>query len=93
MGINRLDLIQARGGYKLPEGAPETLGLEVSGTVVETGTACQKGFADGDEVIALLNGYVWLYMCICVFVHVFVCLCVWACGCVDVRVRTMMRLI
>lgn len=56
VGVNQLDLIQARGGYKLPEGASETLGLEVSGTVVQVGKECQKGFADGDEVIALLQG-------------------------------------
>jgi len=55
VGINQLDLIQARGGYKLPPGASDVLGLEVSGTVVQAGPDCRKGFADGDEVMALLS--------------------------------------
>ena len=54
-GVNQLDLIQARGGYKLPPGASETLGLEISGTVIQVGIKCQKGFVEGDDVIALLT--------------------------------------
>jgi NADPH:quinone reductase-like Zn-dependent oxidoreductase len=55
-GINQLDLLQLRGGYRLPDGASETLGLEVSGTVVAVGKHCGKGFTEGDEVMALLTG-------------------------------------
>jgi len=54
-GLNRADLIQAQGGYPPPPGAPATLGLEVSGEVVELddGVASLKR---GDKVCALLAG-------------------------------------
>lgn len=55
-GVNRLDLIQANGQYKVPEGVSEVLGLEVSGLVITVGSACTKGFKEGDIVFALLSG-------------------------------------
>ena len=57
-GINHLDLIQADRGknYKLPIGAPETLGLEVAGVILTVGEKCTRGFRVGDNVIALLSG-------------------------------------
>ncbi len=54
-GINRPDLMQRQGLYPPPPGASEILGLEIAGTVVETGS----GVADlklGDKVCALLTG-------------------------------------
>lgn len=45
-GVNRADLAQVKGAYPPPEGASEILGLEVSGTNVET----------GERVMALLAG-------------------------------------
>ena len=54
-GINRADLSQAMGVYPPPPGAPETLGLEVSGAIVELGAGV-TGFKPGDEVCALLAG-------------------------------------
>ena len=36
-GVNRADLLQARGLYPPPPGASSTLGLEVSGEVAELG--------------------------------------------------------
>jgi len=45
-----------RGGYKVPDGASNVLGLEVSGTVVQVGKRCSKGFQEGDDVMALLTG-------------------------------------
>jgi putative PIG3 family NAD(P)H quinone oxidoreductase len=54
-GINRADLVQAMGGYPPPPGAPLTLGLEVSGEIVELGSGV-SGFAVGDKVCALLGG-------------------------------------
>lgn len=54
-GINRADLVQAMGAYPPPPGAPDTLGLEISGTIA----ACGEGvtdFATGAEVCALLAG-------------------------------------
>ena len=54
-GINRADLLQARGLYPPPFGAPLTLGLEVSGEVVELG-ASAVNHKLGDKVCALLAG-------------------------------------
>lgn len=53
--VNRADLMQRQGKYPPPAGAPEYLGLECSGTIVEVG----RGVTDwrvGDEVCALLAG-------------------------------------
>ena len=36
-GVNRGDLAQVAGMYPPPPGAPQTLGLEVSGTIASTG--------------------------------------------------------
>jgi putative PIG3 family NAD(P)H quinone oxidoreductase len=54
-GVNHADLIQARGGYPPPPGAPDTLGLEVSGEIVEMGTGVSQWHV-GDQVCALLGG-------------------------------------
>jgi putative PIG3 family NAD(P)H quinone oxidoreductase len=54
-GVNHADLIQARGAYPPPPGAPQTLGLEVSGTIESLGENV-AGFNVGDEVCALLAG-------------------------------------
>jgi putative PIG3 family NAD(P)H quinone oxidoreductase len=54
-GMNRADLMQRAGGYPPPPGASEILGLEVSGTVIETGAAVNE-LKEGQEVCALLDG-------------------------------------
>ncbi len=56
--LNRADLLQRRGTYNSPEGWPEWMGLEVSGTVEEMGKgAAEKGILSiGDRVCALLGG-------------------------------------
>ncbi len=54
-GINRADILQAQGAYPPPSGAPQTLGLEVSGHVAETG-ANAGNYQVGDAVCALLSG-------------------------------------
>jgi len=54
-GLNRADLLQAEGRYPPPKGAPETLGMEVSGTVAATGSGTIK-LREGDQVCALLPG-------------------------------------
>lgn len=51
-GINRADLLQGRGGYPPPPGAPETLGMEVAGHVAEDCGPYKKG----DAVCALIPG-------------------------------------
>jgi len=54
-GLNRADLLQARGLYPPPPGASETLGMEVSGTVCQSGRGVH-GFEQGQPVCALLAG-------------------------------------
>lgn len=54
-GLNRADVVQASGNYPPPPGAPDTLGLEVSGTVVERGEGVDHPRI-GDQVCALLAG-------------------------------------
>ena len=57
-GLNNADLLQARGLYPPPAGASDILGMEVSGTIVETGDGV-SGWTSGDKVCALLpaGGY------------------------------------
>ncbi len=54
-GLNRADLMQRRGLYPPPPGAPEWLGLECSGAVDAVGEGV-TGLALGDPVCALLAG-------------------------------------
>lgn len=54
-GVNRPDVMQRKGMYPPPPGAPETLGMEVSGRIVALGDGV-KGLAVGDEVCALISG-------------------------------------
>jgi len=62
-GLNRADLLQVQGFYPPPPGAPETLGMEVSGTIVATGTDfCH--WKVGDEVCALVPGGGYAEYCI-----------------------------
>lgn len=51
-GINRPDLFQRNGFYPPPQGAPETLGLEVAGEVIKPAGRWRAG----DKVCALLGG-------------------------------------
>jgi putative PIG3 family NAD(P)H quinone oxidoreductase len=53
-GVNRPDVFQRMGLYPPPPGAPDVLGLEVSGHVEEAGA--RSGFKAGDAVCALLPG-------------------------------------
>jgi putative PIG3 family NAD(P)H quinone oxidoreductase len=54
-GLNRADLLQRRGLYPPPPGAPAIFGLECAGRVVETATG-NPVFAAGDRVMALVAG-------------------------------------
>lgn len=51
-GVNRPDIAQRLGFYPPPPGAPDTMGLEVAGEVVEGGGRWKAG----DQVCALLGG-------------------------------------
>ena len=53
-GVNRPDVLQRRGLYPPPPGAPTIPGLEVAGAVVAAGEGSR--FAIGDRVCALLAG-------------------------------------
>jgi len=55
-GLNRADVIQRKGHYPAPPGAPEDIpGLEVAGLVESVGTKAQR-WNSGDAVCALLAG-------------------------------------
>ncbi|HWD28096.1 MAG TPA: NAD(P)H-quinone oxidoreductase [Rhizomicrobium sp.] len=54
-GLNRADLSQAMGGYPPPPGAPQTLGMEVSGTIEAVGDGV-AAWKSGQAVCALIPG-------------------------------------
>jgi NADPH:quinone reductase len=54
-GVNRPDIIQRKGAYPPPPGAPSIPGLEVAGTVVAAGAAVDRGMI-GRRVCALVSG-------------------------------------
>ena len=54
-GVNRPDVFERMGFYPAPEGAPEGLGLEVSGTVRAIGDDV-TAYKPGDRVVALVSG-------------------------------------
>ncbi len=54
-GVSRPDLLQRRGLYPPPAGAPDTLGLEVAGEMVAVGDSAPR-WKVGDAVCALLGG-------------------------------------
>jgi NADPH2:quinone reductase len=60
-GVNRPDVLQRRGAYAPPPGAPDTPGLEVAG-IIEEGTA--YGLKRGDAVCALVAGGGYAEYCV-----------------------------
>ena len=61
-GVNRPDILQRRGLYPPPPGAPDILGLEVAGTVVEAGGGA--GQLVGKRVCALVAGGGYAEYCV-----------------------------
>jgi NADPH2:quinone reductase len=53
-GVNRPDVLQRRGMYPPPPGAPDILGLEVAGEIVAAGQGAEA--LVGDKVCALVAG-------------------------------------
>src|SRR4051794_17112496 len=53
-GVNRPDILQRRGLYPPPPGAPDILGLEIAGEVVEAGQGAESLI--GQKVCALVAG-------------------------------------
>ena len=54
-GVNRPDVMQRKGQYPPPPGAPDVPGLEISGIVARTGSGVTH-FKEGDEIVALVPG-------------------------------------
>ena len=54
-GVNRADVLQRKGHYPPPAGAPSYPGLEVAGVVEGVGSSVRE-FNAGDKVCALLQG-------------------------------------
>jgi len=54
-GVNRPDVMQRKGQYPPPPGAPDIPGLEISGIVARSGSKASR-FEEGDKVIALVPG-------------------------------------
>ena len=61
-GVNRPDVLQREGKYAPPEGAPATLGLEVSGEVVAAGEGAAA--LVGQQVCALVAGGGYAEYCV-----------------------------
>lgn len=68
-GLNRMDLLQREGLYPLPPQAPETMGVEFSGTVESVAAGAESDFKVGDAVFGLAYGG-----CICPVFPVFLVL-------------------
>ena len=62
-GVNGPDMMQRKGLYPPPKGACDLLGLEIAGTVVETGAAVTR-WKVGDRVCGLANGGGYADCCI-----------------------------
>jgi putative PIG3 family NAD(P)H quinone oxidoreductase len=62
-GVNRPDVVQRYGKYPPPPGAPDILGLEVSGHIVERGEGVVQ-WKEGDAVCALLSGGGYAEYCV-----------------------------
>jgi NADPH2:quinone reductase len=62
-GVNRPDVMQRKGLYPPPPGAPDIPGLEIAGTVVARGAGVSR-WKDGDAVMALVTGGGYADYCI-----------------------------
>jgi NADPH2:quinone reductase len=61
-GVNRPDILQRRGLYPPPPGAPDILGLELAGEVVEAGQGAEE--LVGRQVCALVAGGGYAQYCV-----------------------------
>jgi NADPH2:quinone reductase len=61
-GVNRPDILQRRGLYPPPPGAPDVLGLEISGTVVDAGEGAET--LNGTIVCGLVAGGGYAEYCV-----------------------------
>src|SRR6476661_6219387 len=63
-GVNRPDILQSRGLYPPPPGAPDILGLELAGTVVDAGVGSGAQTLVGQRVCALVAGGAYAEYCV-----------------------------
>ncbi|MFT3955199.1 MAG: NAD(P)H-quinone oxidoreductase [Piscinibacter sp.] len=65
-GINRPDVLQRKGVYPPPPGAPDLPGLEVAGSIVggDTSAMAAAGLKLGDRVCALVAGGGYAQLCV-----------------------------
>ncbi len=61
-GVNRPDILQRRGLYPPPPGAPDILGLEISGVVVDAGDSAEQLI--GQKMCALVAGGGYAEYCV-----------------------------
>ena len=61
-GVNRPDVLQRRGLYPPPPGAPDILGLEIAGEIVEAGEGAEPFV--GQQVCALVAGGGYAEYCV-----------------------------
>ncbi len=62
-GVNRPDVMQRKGHYPPPPGAPDIPGLEVSGLVARVGRDVTR-WKEGDQVVALVPGGGYAEFCL-----------------------------
>ena len=62
-GVNRPDVLQRKGGYPPPPGAPSIMGLEVSGEIVALGDGVDAALM-GQAVCALVPGGGYAEYCV-----------------------------
>jgi NADPH2:quinone reductase len=62
-GVNRPDVVQRKGFYPPPKGAPDTPGLEIAGEVVALGAGVTR-WKTGDAVMALVVGGGYAQYCL-----------------------------
>ena len=67
-GVNRPDVMQRRGLYPPPKGAPDIPGLEIAGTVVSCANDVTR-WKPGDQVTALVVGGGYAEYCVAVEGH------------------------
>ena len=67
-GVNRPDVLQRKGHYPPPPGAPDTPGLEISGDVMAAGEGVDKALV-GQQVCALVSGGGYAEYCLAKAAH------------------------
>jgi len=67
-GVNRPDVMQRKGLYPAPKGAPDIPGLEIAGEIAALGPAIKR-WKEGDRVMALVVGGGYAEYCLAYALH------------------------